>query len=337
MKSTLRLFCFSLLMCAVQLNASEQEVSGLSPKEEEKEQPWLIGTLLSLVPTVIPAGYVDIEPFFPVSDAFGYYDAHWHSHSQPSVITTAPLFFFQAGLTDRINFIITPQAINNRTKGRSSTHFGDLLAGFAFQLLQSKEQEWPPSILLLVSEIFPTGKYEKLSPNKLNTDVSGEGVFATQLSLVFTHLFDFGNHRFLSLYLTLQDTLPSSTHVRDYNSYGGGKGTRGRVRSGNIFTTILSMEYAFTRHWVLAFDIQNSYASRSTFSGKRGFNRDGSKASVGEPSADQIILAPAIEYNFSLQYGLILGPVFTVAGYNAPRFAGATLALNFYFSVVKGR
>jgi hypothetical protein len=50
----------------------------------------------------------------------------------------------------------------------------------------------------------------------------------------------------------------------------------------------------------------------------------------GGPSSSQYSLAPAIEYNWSQNIGLIGGVWFTVAGQNISQFNSIVIALNYY-------
>jgi hypothetical protein len=49
------------------------------------------------------------------------------------------------------------------------------------------------------------------------------------------------------------------------------------------------------------------------------------------PSNEQWSVAPAIEYNWSKNVGLIVGSWFSFAGRNSVRFISGVAALNIYF------
>ena len=195
---------------------------------------------------------------------------------------------------------------------------------------QKKEGRWWPTILVSLVETFPTGKFQKLDPKKNETDIMGLGSYATQFGLVLSHLYHVAKHNYLVLYLTFQDTVYSHVHVKGFNAFGGGFGTRGTVRPGNQFSVTFSAEYSLTKNLALALDIQNLYFNSTKFSGKRGVDDEGDRAKVGFPSSDQLNIAPAIEYNFSDALGIIAGAWFSAAGRNELQFAGGALAINFY-------
>lgn len=307
------------------------EVASVPPDET----PWTTGTLLAPFAYVIPPDYINVEPFLFVTQTYGSYDQNWHARTAPKFLAVNPILFLQIGLVDRIDFQISPQIFYNRQQGASSTNVGDLPLGFDFQLLSEKKGDWWPAIKLSLVEIFPTGKYQNLNPQKNGTDSTGIGAYTTVATLVFSKLFHFKKPHFLNTYLTFEYFIPSHVHVKGFNTYGGGFGTRGTVRPGTVFITILSGELTLTKNWVLALDIQNIYGNKTSFSGRRGTNADGSLAKVGGPSFNEISLAPAIEYNWSEKFGMIAGAWFTVAGRNADQFAGGAIALNWYLQMRK--
>lgn len=119
--------------------------------------------------------------------------------------------------------------------------------------------------------------------------------------------------------------------MKGFNTYGGARNTRGVVYPGNTFTADAAIQYNFTKQWAFACDLIYGHGNKNRFSGKRGTNRDGTKANMTAPSNEQWSLAPAIEYNFSQTLGLIAGPWFTFAGRNSAQFASGVIALNMYF------
>ena len=301
-------------------------------KNQENPEPWFTGTLLAPVSTTIPAGYVDIEPYLTVLNQYGTYDAEWHAHSVPNFLSVSPLFFCIVGIADGVNFEMLPSLLYNRTQGKSSTHFADLSLGFNLQIYSQKEENWWPGVLISLAEVFPTGKYQKASPRKKGTDISGAGAWVFAPNIVFSRLIHIHKEHYLNVYLTFEYSIPTDVHVKGFNAYGGGFGTRGKVHTGTVYTGLFSFEYSLTRNWAFAFDFLYNYRNKNSFSGKKGHLADGIPAVVGDPSGNSISLAPAIEYNFSETFGIIAGSWFTVAGRNAAQFASGVIAFNWYFN-----
>ena len=75
------------------------------------------------------------------------------------------------------------------------------------------------------------------------------------------------------------------------------------------------------REWT---DFQYQHSNKNRFSGKKG-----GSAPIA-PSSEQISMAPALEYNFNANVGIIGGAWFSVAGRNSTQFISWVLALNIY-------
>ena len=334
----MRTSCLSLvaLTCAlVAFNSGhckKGEVTGISAKEEKTEGPWFTGPLLTPSGHIVPIGYFDLEPYLFITDIHERYDSEWHTRSVPKIFEVDPLLFTQIGLTEKIDFTITPGFFYARSQGRSTTQFDDLPLGFDFQLVKDLPDGWWPAVKLSINESFPTGKYQKLDPKKNGLDAAGSGSYTTSLGIVISRMFHLYQQHYLSSRLNFSYSIPSHVHVKGFNTYGGGFGTRGTVKPGNSFSLLMGLEYNLSLHWALALDIANVYGNKTTFSGKRGVTSTGATAKVGGPSFDQVSLAPAIEYNFNQSVGIIAGVWFTVAGRNTGQFTSGTIAINWYGS-----
>lgn len=342
----------TIFLIAVQegIYARKGEPEEETPQEVEVE-PWFTGTLLCPSGNVVPVGYVNIEPYVFATDTFAKYNRNWKSKSIPCFWSVNPLIFTQIGLTEKLDFLFQPQFFWNETQGRSSTRFGDLPVGLDIQLVAATKTGWWPAVKLALRENLPTGKYQKLNPDKLGTDASGTGSFVTTAGLVFARLFHVRKAQYLSTRFFVSYSLPARVHVKGFNTYGGGSGTRGYVYPGDSLTAIVGLEYSLTRNWVLALDMMNVYTNKNRFKGRKGRaagasenpfegfeTTDGSgEANVGGPSSDQISLAPAIEYNFSEAVGIIGGCWFTVAGRNTGHFVSGVLAVNWYLQLSKNK
>lgn len=287
--------------------------------------PWLTGPLIAPPGTVLQRGHFDLENYLYVTVDTGTYDSHWNSHSTPNFYSINPQFFYLFGLTSWMDIQITPQIVYNITEGQSSVHFGDLPIGFDFQLYSASSSGYFPGIKLTLKETFPTGKYQHLNPHKKGTDSSGAGTYGTNFNLLFYKVYHIKNLHFLSATFSSGYTVNTSVNVHGLNTYGGGHGTNGRVHPGSILEEILSFEYSFNQNWVFAIDNVYTHTNRNRFSGKPG------PASVGGPSSEQISFAPAIEYNFSSNFGIIAGAWVTAWGRNSTRFRSGVVNFNYTY------
>lgn len=319
--------------------------------------PWLTGPLLSPSANTLPKGHINVEPYLYANNNLGSYDNNWKFQKFVDPLHNINVIvLFQVGLASRVDMSIAPQGFYSWVGDKAeSFRFGDMGMALGFQLIKEQPKTWVPGVKFSFGEILPLGVYENLDPNKLGTDSSGSGSFATSFRLTFSKLFHFQGDNYLAFRLAVWSTLFTPVHVHGFNSYGGNSSTNGRVHPGTLFATILGVEYTITKHWALALDILASYSNKTTFhssvpgvmasgngslSGGRGrvvfqtpngdINVD-FLAPVGNPRPSfSLSFAPALEYNFNQMYGLILGVWFTACGKNTTSFINGVLALNIY-------
>lgn len=328
---------FSFFLC-LPLNGYENDSV---PQGEVK--PWFTGPLLAPSSSTVGEGRVVLQPYFFSDVQSAHYDSHWKKHPAPTFTSLNPELVAIFGLRDDIDFIIIPQSVYNRSRGFHSGQMGDLTAGFNYQVRKDDPQGWKPSIKLNISETFPTGNYQKLHANRALVDISGLGSYITSFTAVFHKLFHIRDQQFLSFRLGSTFSYLAPVHVSGFNSYGGGVGTRGKVRPGNAFSAIFSFEYSFTQNWAFAMDSLYVHTNRDRFSGTPGVvaATSGSVidpnlfANVGTPSSESISFAPAIEYNFAKNFGIIAGVWFTACGRNSPKFASAVVSIVYSFELFK--
>ena len=138
------------------------------------------------------------------------------------------------------------------------------------------------------------------------------------------------NH-YLRYRLNLGYTVPAPVSVEGFNAYGGGFGTDGKIYPGQVYTVILAFEFNFNQNFVFAIDLMDVYADRTKFSGKRGRDREGNPAEIGSGSSDALSLAPALEWNFTENLGIIGGLWFSLKGRNANEFLSYVLSINIVY------
>lgn len=289
------------------------------------------------------------------------YDKEWKVQHIPTFVTVQSQSQFKWGFAKDFDIQTTPTFSWNHRHGQARWVFNDLPIGVDYQLLRNHPGKWYPMIKLSLSELFPTGKYQHLNPLKNGTDAGGAGSYQSQLGVTFGKLFHLRGKCWLNLRFNAAYTYLAPLHVKGLNVYGGAKDTDGTIYPGNQFSQILGLELTMARRWALALDIQNVYGNKSRFSGKPGTGTRGSAispgtsgvittptpvspttpnlfsllapippATVGTPSFSQISLAPALEYNWNENLGIIGGAWFTVAGRNSADFFQWVIAFNLY-------
>ncbi len=290
--------------------------------------PWYGGPLLTGSGATLPKGLFNIQPYIFVIVDYATFDNSRHSHSINNLIKINPKLAFAVGITDRIDAGVVVEWIHQRQSGKSADHFGD--TSLTIDLGIIKETQHLPALKVFINESFPTGKYEKLKADKVAVDSSGSGSFETTFGLTISKVIWWWLTHPMTMRFAYSYTIPTRVNVKDFNSYGGGIGTNGKVNPGNKFSLGFGYEFSIVQKIVFALDISYEYTNKSTFKGIAKTN-NGKVATVGTPSSDILSLAPAIEYNFSQNLSLISGAWFSVWGRNTNNFAGGIATITYTF------
>jgi hypothetical protein len=323
---------FPALLCARGKGiGAEQEIPG-----EERIEYWYTGPLLCPSGHTVPKGYGNIQPYLLYFVTKSFYNEHGHKESIPTKTNLNPFALLQFGVTNWMDISLIGQAYYQTKEGEKAFRNDDTSITFGFQLLEQKMDSWMPNLRLRIVEVFPTGKYQRLNPGKLGMDISSDGSFKTDLGGVFQKLFTFENTA-LRLRWFFNYRYRNPVKVHDLNAFGGGKGTRGTITFDPYFITIFSWEFSFSQRWVFANDIQYFVAGSAHFQGDTGFDKDGKRFEVGEPRSTQLSFAPALEYNFSENLGVIAGVWFTAYGTNVGSFISYVLSLDYMFPISPGK
>ncbi|NNM42939.1 MAG: hypothetical protein HKM07_01170 [Chlamydiae bacterium] len=333
-----RLFCYTVLFLLIPklLFGVVGQISELPPG------PWFTGSLLTPAGTTVSQGHVNLEPYLVVGGSKGIYDEHWKIRHSSIFISTSVLVLAQVGITSFMDFQIFPQVVYNHVENQNSVGFSDLPVQLNFQLYNPEKEDWCPSVKLALTELFPTGRYNKLNPEKLETDATGQGSYVTSIGLVFAKTIHFGEAHFLRVRAASIYSLYSAVGVEGFNSFGGGYKTKGKVYPGAQFSTVIGFEYEPVLNWSLALDILGITGKGNRFVAQEGSQRQGLQSAGGSfsltnnqsatnKSFEQLSLAPALEYNFTANVGVIAGVWFTVLGRNTAEFVNGVVAVNMYF------
>lgn len=302
--------------------------------QPEVNGPWLTGPLLAPSPLVVPGGHWNIEPYLYATANLGTYDENWRLQKNEEILWSNALQpVIQVGLTDWMDVQIYPTLYYNYTRGAGAWVFGDFPLQFDFQLYQTSVSSWAPNVKFTIREIFPTGEYDELKLAKKQTDLGGGGSYVTSFAVAFGDIYHVRGFHFLSWRLSLQYSFPAPVQLKGLNAYGGGEGTDLRYFPAQSAQVDLGVEWTLSQNWAFACDAVLNWAKGDAYSGVLGVVPDAAAPApigFGSPSF-QYSLAPALEYNWSENLGLIFGSWFTVAGKNALGFCSAIGAVNYYF------
>jgi hypothetical protein len=185
---------------------------------------------------------------------------------------------------------------------------------------------WIPDLRIIAEEIFPTGKYNNLDPNKEGIDSTGEGSFQTGIYLAYQKGFKYDTNHAFNLAGAVGYFVLSSVKIKGMSFYGGTPTSKGRVYPGNLISIFSSGEFEISKHVALAYDSN----CRINLSGKYK-SKTGSDSSVKALQIVTFMVTPEIEITISEKAGFLIGPWFNFAGQNTPAFASVFVAFMVIF------
>lgn len=289
--------------------------------------PWFTGPLLTPSGEVNEMGQISWQPYLFVRHKYGEYTSGWGRKNTPNVLTIRPLIDVTYGVLPFMDIEAFPSFAYKRSEGISAVGMSDTPILIGFQVLRESYGPYIPDLRVRIIELLPFGKYDKLSRKKNGLDGEGLGSYQTGVSFDFQKLFHITHDHYFRLRFAFEWFFyPAPVHIKGLSVYGGTPKTRGRVTPGKSYFLYLSGEYTLTQHWVFATDLLYAITEKDRFSGKTGAP-PGTTVEVGSPSSQQISLAPAIEYNFTENFGLIGGAWFSVAGKNSGQFVSGVLSV----------
>ncbi len=294
-------------------------------QRQSLDEAWWTGPLLASGASTLPRGHILVEPYLYDAKPYGSFDADGKRHSAPDADSIGSSSYLLYGVTDTLTAGFIPHIGYRRAGGRWSQGLGigDLTAQAQYRLLKYEEGGRAPTVSVMLQENLPIGRHDRLDerPN----DGFGSGAYATTVGINSQYYFWMPNGRILRTRLNAQYTRSDTAKVRGMSVYGTPKGFAGKAQPGDSFLVDLAFEYSLTRNWVAAMDIgwQRDDATKVTgLLGGSGFERR-------YPVSKALILAPAVEYNFSSQVGVIVGARIVPAGRNTTASVTPAIAVNY--------
>ncbi len=281
--------------------------------------PWFTGPLLAPNGITIPPGHFNFEPY----GFYTIYPEQFRNFEATSILTI--------GVTSFLDFQASAPYDFSWNRGQYGQGIGDSSLGFGIQVLRQHENSWIPDLRVTIQELFPTGKFDHLNPKKFGTDQTGSGSYQTSIGLNFQRLTEFHDQHYLRSRLSVVAATAGDVTVSGLNTFGGDQETHGKVSPGNSYSVDVAFEYTLTEHWVPVFEMLFVNSGSTNFVGNPGFTPGGTVRSVGGRGGSQGSLAPAIEYNFNSNLGIIAGVWFSITGPHPAEFISNTIAINYYF------
>ncbi|APR99983.1 hypothetical protein BCY86_04265 [Pajaroellobacter abortibovis] len=268
--------------------------------------------------------HVVMQPYFLFTKK---YSTEEHTHEIQS------LWIAVAGLTDGLDVQIAVQGSAVYKGRQSSTQLGDSSIRLAFQLLEAENTNWHPDIQFFVRETFPMGNYDSLDPVLKGIDARGGGVYATTVGFNVQKIILMPNQHPLRLRFNIGLQASTRAKVRRASIYGTEEErATGYAYPGENLLSLFAAEYHLDKRWVAAVDLFHIYQAPDRFRGSLGMTE-----SVGlitnqlvNPTIHTFAIAPAIEYNFTEDVGIIGGCGISGFGENSTFSLIPTVALNIY-------
>src|SRR6476660_4975230 len=229
----------ALLACSMCGAANAEAPLSERLSEAMKTARWT-GPLLASTAETLPKGHFYSEPYF--------FDVTVRGDHHPGSSG-----FYQYGLLDNLTVGFQPSfatATNRLDRGMA---IGDFKLLSQLRLTHFTPDHRVPTIALVLNEVVPTGKFDRLGPSQ---EGHGSGAFATEVGVNVQHWFLLNNGRLLRARINVLQRFYNKTSVEGRSVYGTAEGFTGYARPGSRTTLIGAVEYSFTNEWVLAFDIE---------------------------------------------------------------------------------
>jgi hypothetical protein len=256
------------------------------------EEAWWTGPIVASSGGTLPQGHVLVEPYI--------FDARGTGSDYAGSLT-----YFLYGATDRLTIGLIPtmgSANSTGSDNRRRVAINDLTLTAQYRMHQAGPGELIPTWSLVIQEILPLGRFERLHDNP-DKGIGG-GAYATIVGVYAQRSDILASGRTIRTRLNATYTLPAGTAVRGASIFGTPEGFDGSARPGRNAFIDVSAEYSLTRSWVLACDGFFRHTASTRVSGAL---LSGDRVSASAPAQRSWAVAPAIEYSWSAARGVLLG------------------------------
>ena len=279
--------------------------------------------------TTLPRGHILVEPYLYDVTTQGSYDVNGVRQSAPHSHGFGSLTYVNYGLTDKLTVGMIPVFGHNQVSvGPSSPTLSlcDLTAQAQYRLKLFQEGSWVPTTSVTVQETFPTGNYDRLASPNVGL---GSGAYTTTLALYTQDYFWLPNHRILRVRFNASQSFSRNVNLQDISVYGTPEGFRGHANPGPGLLVDASWEYSLTRKWVLATDSTYRHQYNTPVTGYNILDAGRSVIRLNSGTSQAFALAPAVEYSWKRNWGVLLGMRLIPAGRNTSDTITPAIAINY--------
>lgn len=308
---------------AISSGAQAQEASDAASRQ------WFTGSLYAVSPALSQAGALAIEPYAITSFNTGSYDAEGHHHwERRGTDAEVLLTVLKYGLTDHLTIATTPSLAHswNTAQGSAGTGFADLPIELEYRLRDGVIATGAPSITASIGLRLPTGRFDRLQNSQIG---HGSGAWTLKAGVLVQSLFNTPGDHAMRIRLYGSVAIPlARVSVHDASVYDTASGFAGHALPGAAAELGMSVGYGLTQRWVLALDLLYCKSAGTALDGTRS---DGGRVQTRAPSSSSFAIAPAIEYSWSANAGIIAGVAFSAAGRNSASFIAPQIAVSLAF------
>jgi len=287
----------------------------VAPVRQSPDDAWWTGPMLSNSAATLPKGHALIESY-----AF--------DQIQEGTSSYGSLTYLLYGLTDTLTVGAKPMFGAAAGKGGSLRGgMGDLTLSAQYRLTSPKAPPGKPTIAVSLQYSLPTGRYDRLDTQP--GVALGSGAHATTLSLYAQQYFWLPNGHIFRARLNIASSWSDKARIDGASVYGTPGGFTGRASPGPRFDVGVSGEYSVTRNWVLGLDLVTSRTASTEISGIVAAT-GGSSSTVRFtlPRAQSWGIAPAVEYSWRPNLGVLLAARLIPRGRNVPGSVTPAVAIN---------
>jgi hypothetical protein len=292
---------------------------------------WWTGPLLAANASTLPAGHLYFEPYFYDVMPYAHFDGRGHPQAVSSANDFGSLSYVNYGVTDELTVGTIPRLGYDSVSGGSSAgvELGDLTLQAQYRLSQFQPGHRTPTISVNVQETLPTGRYDRL---QRPADGFGAGADTTTISMFTQTYVWMPSGRILRTRLNLSYSFSNRVRLEDISIYGTSQNFRGYASPGTSGYGDLAFEYSLSRDWVAAIDFWYQHdGSTDLFGAYASPGKASSRIAIASGSGTESILGPALEYNWSARFGLIVGARVIVAGRNETASVAPVTAISCFF------
>lgn len=313
---------------AVPLSA-QQDASNSCDFRQSLDDAWWTGPMLAPSAATLPRGHFLVEPYLYDVTVQGRYDSSGTRRGAPYSNGFGSLTYVLYGVANKFSIGIIPTAGYNTESGAPSSTgvgLGDVTLQAQYRLTQFHEGSWVPTASIAIQETFPSGQYDNLARV---SNGFGSGAMTTTFAFYTQTYFWLRKGRILRMRVNLTQSFSNTVDVAGASVYGTDAGFRGHAKPGETSFVDASWEYSVTKKWVLALDATYRYQGNTFVKGvdASASNQSGVQFHTGFNRA--IGFAPAVEYSWKHNLGVLLGVRLIPFGRNTNATVTPAIAVNY--------